>query len=74
VVHGFLIKETNTNAMIVPGFVTDVRAMLRHPGVYEMPCDEYCGFGHHAMAARVVAVPKDDFKNVLPGERVTCGP
>jgi heme/copper-type cytochrome/quinol oxidase subunit 2 len=38
-----------------------------------MPCDEFCGFGHHAMAARVVVVPKDQFKNLRPDERMNCG-
>ena len=73
VTHGFFVEETNTNAMIVPGFITDVRAKFQRTGEYKMPCDEYCGYGHHAMAARVIVVPKDEFKNVVPGERVTCG-
>ena len=73
VTHGFFVGKTNTNAMIVPGFISDVRANFRNTGSYTMPCDEFCGFGHHAMAARVVVVPKDQFNNIEPGERVTCG-
>ena len=73
VVHGFFVEDTNTNAMIVPGFITDIRANFKHTGSLAMPCDEFCGFGHHAMAARVVVVPKDQFANVGPEERVTCG-
>jgi heme/copper-type cytochrome/quinol oxidase subunit 2 len=38
--------------MIVPGFITDVRAVFQNIESYTMPCDEFCGFGHHAMAAR----------------------
>lgn len=74
VTHGFFVGTTNTNAMVVPGYVTNVMARFEHPGTYSMPCDEFCGFGHHAMAARVVVVPKKQFKNLRPEERITtCG-
>ena len=72
VVHGFFVGETNTNAMVVPGFVTEVNAEFRQPHEYKMPCDEYCGYGHHAMAARVLVVPKGEFQNVSPEERMSC--
>ena len=72
VVHGFFVGETNTNAMVVPGFVTEVNAKFRQPHEYKMPCDEYCGYGHHAMAARVLVVPKGEFQNVSPEERMSC--
>jgi cytochrome c oxidase subunit II len=72
VVHGFFVGETNTNAMVVPGFITEVNAKFHHPQQYKMPCDEYCGYGHHAMAARVLVVPKGEFQNVSPEERMSC--
>jgi cytochrome c oxidase subunit 2 len=74
VTHGFFVEETNTNAMVVPGFITDVRAKFRNTGDLKMPCDEFCGYGHHGMAARVVVVRKDEFMNVSSGERGICGP
>jgi cytochrome c oxidase subunit II len=73
VTHGFFVQSTNTNAMVVPGYITSVSTNFEHPGNYEMPCDEFCGFGHHAMAARVVVVPKEQFKNLPPDERINCG-
>jgi cytochrome c oxidase subunit 2 len=73
VVHGFFVADTNTNAMVVPGYVTNVVTKFARAGNYEMPCDEFCGFGHHAMAARIVVVPKEQFKNLAPGERMHCG-
>ena len=73
VTHGFFVGETNTNAMVVPGFITTVRTKFTQTGEYKMPCDEYCGFGHHAMVARVVVVPKEEFKEISPEERVSCG-
>jgi cytochrome c oxidase subunit II len=74
VTHGFFVQNTNTNAMVVPGYITNVMTSFARPGSYEMPCDEFCGFGHHAMAARVVVVPKDNFKKLPPDQRTTCGP
>jgi cytochrome c oxidase subunit II len=73
VTHGFFVQSTNTNAMLVPGYITNVMTSFARPGSYEMPCDEFCGFGHHAMAARVVVLPKDQFKNLPPDERMNCG-
>jgi cytochrome c oxidase subunit II len=74
VTHGFFVQSTNTNAMVVPGYITSVSTNFEHSGNYEMPCDEFCGFGHHAMAARVVVMPKEQFKNLPPDERINCGP
>lgn len=73
VTHGFFVQSTNTNAMVVPGYITNVITRFDSPGNYEMPCDEFCGFGHHAMAARVVVLPKDQFKKLPPNERMNCG-
>ncbi len=74
VTHGFFVQSTNTNAMVVPGYITNVMTSFARPGSYEMPCDEFCGFGHHAMSARVVVLPKDQFKSLPPDERTNCGP
>jgi cytochrome c oxidase subunit II len=73
VTHGFFVQSTNTNAMVVPGYISNVMTSFSRPGNYEMPCDEFCGFGHHAMAARVLVLPKDQFKNLPPNERMNCG-
>jgi len=73
VTHGFFVGTTNTNAMVVPGYITNVMARFDRARDYTMPCDEFCGFGHHAMAARVRVVPKEQFKKLAPEERTTCG-
>jgi cytochrome c oxidase subunit 2 len=73
VTHGFFVGETNTNAMVVPGFVTTVRASFGKSGDLEMPCDEFCGYGHHGMAARVIVVPKETFERMSFDERMSCG-
>jgi cytochrome c oxidase subunit 2 len=74
VVHGFLLPNTNVNAMVVPGFVTEVRTSFTAAREYEMPCHEFCGLGHHAMWARVSVVPKERFARLTPVERASCAP
>lgn len=72
VVHGFLIPSTNINTMVVPGFISEVRTTFARPGEYWMPCDEFCGDGHHGMWARVNVVPKDQFPKLARTERTSC--
>src|SRR5262249_19528161 len=71
VIHGFL-PSTNVNTMVVPGFVAEVRTRFTRPGVYRMPCNEFCGAGHHGMWARVNVVPKEQFTPLNPTERTSC--
>jgi cytochrome c oxidase subunit II len=72
VVHGFLLPATNVNTMVVPGFVAEVRTSFSRPGVYAMPCNEFCGDGHHGMWARVRVVPKEAFPQLAADERTSC--
>ncbi len=72
VIHGFLLPATNVNTMVVPGFVAEVRTRFTRPGIYRMPCNEFCGGGHHGMWARVSVVPKEQFPALAPTERASC--
>ena len=72
VIHGFLIPSTNINTMVVPGFIAEVRTTFTRSGAYWMPCDEFCGDGHHGMWARVNVVPKDQFPKLASTERTSC--
>jgi cytochrome c oxidase subunit 2 len=75
VIHGFLLPGTNVNTMVVPGYVAEVRTTFNRPGVYNMPCDEFCGYGHHGMWARVEGVPRNEFPGLAPAEllkRTSC--
>jgi cytochrome c oxidase subunit 2 len=72
VVHGFLIPDTNINTMVVPGFISEVRTRFSEAKKYDVPCHEFCGLGHQAMWAHVVAVPKDQFASMKPDERAFC--
>jgi cytochrome c oxidase subunit 2 len=72
VVHGFLLPSTNVNTMVMPGFVAEVRTRFTRPGIYNMPCHEFCGEGHHGMWARVSAIDKDKFPKLAAAERTSC--
>jgi len=72
VIHGFLLPSTNVNTMVVPGFVAEIRTRFTRPGIYRMPCNEFCGAGHHGMWARVSVVPKEQFQSLAPTERLSC--
>ncbi|MBV8574152.1 MAG: hypothetical protein JOZ58_03810 [Acetobacteraceae bacterium] len=72
VIHGFLLPTTNVNTMVVPGFIAEVRTSFSRPGIYNMPCHEFCGDGHHGMWARVMVVPKDQFPHLAAEERTRC--
>jgi len=72
VIHGFLLPSTNVNTMVVPGFVAEVRTRFTRQGIYRMPCNEFCGAGHHGMWARVSVVPKEQFQSLAPAERSSC--
>jgi len=61
VVHGFLVGDTNINLMLVPGYISSLRARFDRPGTRLMPCHEFCGVGHEGMWARVKIVDKPAF-------------
>jgi len=52
-IHGFQIVGTNANTMVVPGYVSQFTTTFE-PGEYLIVCNEYCGLGHHAMAATLI--------------------
>ena len=57
VTHGFEIVRTNGQAMVVPGYISQFTTQFE-AGDYLIACNEYCGIGHHAMAAKLHVVPK----------------
>jgi cytochrome c oxidase subunit 2 len=72
VIHGFLLPATNVNTMVMPGFIAEVRTRFSRPGVYNMPCHEFCGDGHHGMWARLNVLPKELFPQLAALERTSC--
>ncbi|MDM0111423.1 cytochrome C oxidase subunit II [Variovorax sp. J22R133] len=73
VVHGFLIAGTNINSMVVPGYVSEVRARFSKAGEHVMPCHEYCSVGHEGMWARVKVLDKPEFERLHgSARRASC--
>ena len=72
VIHGILVTGTNVNTMVVPGYVSQVHTEFTRTGDMLMPCQEYCGFGHSQMIAKVRVVPAEQFRPG-PDGKVTCG-
>jgi cytochrome c oxidase subunit II len=54
VLHGFHIERTRVNVMLIPGQISKVVYTFREPGEHLIICHEYCGIGHHFMAAKVI--------------------
>lgn len=73
VVHGLIIQQTNVNAMLVPGYVSEQVARFPKTGDHLMPCQEFCSVGHEGMWAMVKVVGRDEFKALSAGkQRISC--
>jgi cytochrome c oxidase subunit II len=71
VTHGLLVVGTNINLMAVPGAVNYARVKFDKPGDYLVVCDEYCGLGHHDMAARIHVTEKAATPPPVPAPATT---
>lgn len=60
VIHGFFVPETQANAMVIPGQITEFTMTFDEPGDHSLICHEYCGIGHHNMGGRIEVVAADD--------------
>jgi cytochrome c oxidase subunit 2 len=61
VIHGYEIVRTNGQSMVVPGYVSQFTTQFP-AGEYLIACNEYCGVGHHTMAAKLHVVPASQWK------------
>jgi cytochrome c oxidase subunit 2 len=54
VVHGYQIPGvSNVNLEVLPGHVSEVAQVFDKPGRHLILCHQYCGSGHHFMAAHI---------------------
>lgn len=56
VIHGFQIAGTNVNMMLEPGYISTLTNTFKNAGTYTLICNEYCGVGHHLMAATIEVI------------------
>jgi cytochrome c oxidase subunit II len=61
VIHGYQIVRTNGQSMVVPGYVSQFTTRFE-AGEYLIACNEYCGVGHHMMAAKLHVVPANQWQ------------
>jgi cytochrome c oxidase subunit 2 len=61
VIHGYEIVRTNGQSMVVPGYVSQFTTQFE-AGEYLIACNEYCGVGHHTMAAKLHVVPRSKWQ------------
>jgi cytochrome c oxidase subunit II len=61
VIHGYQIVRTNGQSMVVPGYVSQFTTQFA-AGEYLIACNEYCGVGHHTMAAKLHVVSANQWQ------------
>lgn len=71
-VHMLSFAGTNYSLKAVPGVVTEANLTFPKPGVFQVPCREFCGPGHFAMRSHLKVVPDDEFSRLNSSERQAC--
>jgi len=56
VIHGFELAGTNVNMMLEPGYISTYTNTFKNAGTFTLLCNEYCGAGHHLMAATIEVI------------------
>jgi cytochrome c oxidase subunit II len=65
VIHNFFVRELRLKQDVMPGMVIPLRFTASTPGVYEVPCSELCGLGHHQMRSTLIVMPPEEFDSWL---------
>ncbi len=70
--HMLTVDNNDVALTVGPGGISHADVHFPTPGRYDMPCHHYCGTGHYAMRGQLVVVPKEQFPQLRPDERVNC--
>ncbi len=62
VIHNFFVRELRLKQDIVPGMEIPMHFQADKIGVYEVPCSELCGLGHHQMRTTLEVMAPADFE------------
>ncbi|MBI2679571.1 MAG: cytochrome c oxidase subunit II [Candidatus Solibacter usitatus] len=65
VIHNFFVRELRLKQDIVPGMEIPFHFQADKVGVYEVPCSELCGLGHHQMRTTLEVMSQADFEKWL---------
>ena len=68
VIHSFFVRELRIKQDLVPGMRIPLHFTADVPGVYEVPCSELCGLGHHQMRTTVIVMPPREFEDWKRGQ------
>jgi cytochrome c oxidase subunit 2 len=66
--------DTGYSLEAVPGVVTKATFTFHNPGIFKIPCREFCGAGHFEMRGQLRVISRDQFTSLQRGERRVCGP
>lgn len=69
VVHGFYVDAFDFSRYAQPGVTNRFDLTVRHAGVYQGQCSDFCGLYHTEMLFRVAAVPPAQFRAWLASTR-----
>ncbi len=61
VIHSFYVPDFRLKQDAVPGRYSETWFTASAPGRHQVLCAEYCGLGHSAMLAEIIAMPPDEF-------------
>jgi cytochrome c oxidase subunit II len=70
VIHSFFVPDYRIKQDVLPGRYTTAWFQTKHSGESVVFCTEYCGTGHSAMSAKVIAMEVDDFNEWLEVQRI----
>jgi cytochrome c oxidase subunit 2 len=62
VIHNFFVRELRLKQDIVPGMEIPFHFQADQIGVYEVPCSELCGLGHHQMRTTLEVMSPENFE------------
>lgn len=62
VIHNFFVRELRLKQDLVPGMEIPFHFQADQPGVYEVPCSELCGLGHHQMRTTMEVMSEANFE------------
>ncbi len=61
VIHSFFVPDFRLKQDAVPGRYAQTWFTASQPGRHQVLCAEYCGIGHSAMLAEIIAMPPAEF-------------
>jgi len=65
VIHSFFVPDFRVKQDAVPGMTIEIWFVPTQTGIFELACNQICGFGHYTMRGLVSVVSDGDFEKWL---------